>query len=96
MRVFVTMTAKADMTMFEWARHVEELRQAVAKTITEKDWGWLRLYGPDSDGFDQLPGICVEAQVTSAALGEMIEYLAQCDVWLDLPVKVYATQSVLH
>lgn len=95
-RVFVTMSAKADMTMFDWARHIEELRHAIAKSIAEKDWGWLRIYGPDSSGFDQLPGICIEAQVTTGALGEMLEYLAEAKPWLNLPIYVYVSKGVVH
>lgn len=96
MRVFVTMGAKADMTLFAWRWHVEELRHAVADSVKEEDWGWFRIYGPDSGGFDQLPGICLEAQVTEAALGAMMEYLSGCELWLQLPIQVFVGRSMIN
>lgn len=95
-RVFVTMTAKSDMTLFDWQRHVEELRVAVGKAVAEKDWGWLRIFGPDSGGFDTVPGICIEAQVTTAALGEILEHLTAAQPWLDLPVYFFVAKAVIH
>lgn len=96
MRVFVTMQAKADMSLFEWQRHVEELRLAIAKSVHEKDWGYLKIYGPDSGGFDPLPGICIETIATAESLGTMMELLAEASPWLELPVKVFVASPVSH
>jgi hypothetical protein len=93
-KVFVTMKSKGETTNFDWLRHVEELRAAISEAVREKDWGWLQVYGPDNDAFSP-PAICIEAQMTSGALGEMLEYLSQSD-WIDLPVYIYVAKTAMH
>lgn len=87
MHVFLTMAAKGDMTQFAWLHHIEELRAAVTQAVADKDWGQVHVYGPDTEGFG-LPAICVELQLTPAALGDLLEYLAD-QAWIDVPVYVY-------
>lgn len=90
--VFVTMHAKGDMRLFDWRRHVEELRFMVGQLVQDKDWGELSLYGPDTEGFEQLPCICIQARLTRDALNTLTDTLAD-DLWISVPINLFVARA---
>lgn len=62
----ISMKARSDMTIFDWRRQVEELRDLVALHVDDEDWPGFDVYGPDNEGFGA-PGVALTCTMSRGA-----------------------------
>lgn len=86
--IFLTMRAKPETTMFDWLRMVAELEHAVTEAVDADDWESVHIYGPNSNGFEHIPEICIQAIMTEELFDGMCEYIEKQGDWI-LPTTSY-------
>lgn len=89
---FITLEAEGTMSLFDWHRHIEELRAAVHAAVPVADWDAVRIYGPGTD--ECVPMICILAPFTIAEATRLVTGLAETP-WFGLPVRVFRASDII-
>lgn len=92
-RVFITMRSTSDMTIFDWERHIEEVRAALTVAVPNDNWDQVHVYGPNTGGFSP-PAICIEATMNPPQIGAFFRALVEAAPWISLPVTMNATTVI--
>lgn len=87
------MAARGNVTIYEWHRHVEELRDVVARHLSDEAWSTFDLYGPDNEGFSS-PAVCLSSIMSREAFAAFMQDLDKQRLHLTLPIHVYASADL--
>lgn len=90
--VFLTMHADPSMSIWEWERHCEELRIAVARSMPVTLWRHLAIFGPSNNGFSH-GSIAIHLRATETITAAIVGYLADQGEWFTLPVTVHPVKE---
>lgn len=92
-KIFITTQAKPETNLFDWMRHLEELRCLIAEATSTSEWNQLAAYESTPDfGSGQA---CYVTNLSNASLNILKEAVAE-HIWLPCPVKIYVAAEVVQ